>query len=314
MKVAIFSDSIKILNDETNNLIKNEDISHELIFEFDVTEIENHKLITNQFLVEDFFGGKKAIILTGIELVKAKNEKIIFLFLEKLLERDSDNLLIIKIKEDKSKVINFFDKNKNIKFQKVESIKNKKLIDYVTEKINFDKNIDPKKRNEISKKIIKLSNNNFDLITNEIKKYEIFKEEITENIVLENTYDVAGETIFKFIDDLISLDFKKIKLGINSMKSKAISITFILEMLVNEFALLALVYNNEKYNLNIEDKYIHKAPFKVSKAKRDVKKINSKILFKFYELFIENLVLSKTNSKIDLYEVITYKIYLIINS
>ncbi len=314
MKVAIFSDSIKILNDETNNLIKNEDISHELIFEFDITEIENHKLIINQFLVEDFFGGKKAIILTGIELIKAKNEKSIFSFLERLLEKDSDNLLIIKIKEETSKVIKFFDKNKNIKFQKNESIKNKNLVDYVTKKINFDKNFDSKKKNELSKKIIKLSNNNFDLISNEIKKYEIFEGEITEDIVSRNTYDVAGETIFKFIDDLISLDFEKIKLGINSMKSRAISITFILEMLVNEFALLALVYNNEKYNLNIEDKYIHKAPFKVSKAKRDVKKINSKILFKFYELFIENLVLSKTNSKIDLYEVITYKIYLIINS
>ncbi len=313
MKIAILSESTTILNGEINKILEENNINSELIFEFDVVEIENHNMIINQFLIEDFFGDKKVIILNGLELIKAKNEKVIFSFLEKLLKNDNNNLLIIKLKDEKSKIVKLFENSNNIKLKKMESLKNKDLVKYVNDNINFDLGIDEKQKKNLIEKIIKLSNKNFDLISKEIEKYKLYDSIIDEEIIINNTYDITGETIFKFMDDLLTLDFDKIKNGFESMKKKAISITFVLEVLVNEFSLLSLVYKNDRYKLNIESKYIHKAPFKVIKANKDIKKINHNILFKFYDLFIEFLILSKTNSEIDLYEIITYKIFLILN-
>ncbi len=307
----IKTDSIKLLNEKINEIIKINNFNENGIYRFPLEKIEDIDLISKEFFLDSIFNEKKIFIIREPFFLKEKEKiKKLDLFFKKINLIKTDNLILFYT----------FDKKSNLKYdelKKFENIKinspiNRDLKKYI---INFLNENKIKFNLKIPDEIIRRSNKNFDIISYELEKIKILNiKELNLDFIKKNQYDVKGENIFLLTSSIIEKNYKKINQIIDNLKSQSFSPILILELIVNELALiLQIKFTNENFKKgNLKNNELGLNSFRLMNIELNAKKINlNEIKNVFYDLF-ELLTKFKTKKITNEYEIIKNKIFCLI--
>lgn len=259
-----------INNIKTNNNINNDDISY-----FDWNDKNAFRTGLDQFLTDDFFVKNKLIIIKNCLLTKEPNFNLIDF-------KHQNNFLLLHTETTIAKkwLQNQIDKRVvylelTIDNERDNLLLLERFLTSLTIKINH----------KISKKILLEIGNNFDVISNEIKRLKLISEEITSLTELDKVINkTVKSSFYQFIDDIFTKNFNELKLKV---QTSSIEIIVIINWLINEIIkILQIQLINKTTKINDLAKELKLHPYYFTKLVNYSKKISNDQLL----LILKNLM------------------------
>ena len=230
--------------------------------------IENSEIIVSELLNKSLFDNQKILIISRV------SDKIIKI-IQDLLQRDLlDTKIILKANslEKKSKIRNFFEKDKNlacIPFYEDDDKSLNLILNQFLIKYNL------KMSREITNLLIDRSNGNRESLKKELDKiyyYSISNKKIDLNAVRKLTNLSENYDVSELIDNCLAKNNKKVSKILNENNYSNEDCILILRTLLNRSKRLLNIIENYKKTKNIENVIINLRPPIFWKEREIVKK------------------------------------------
>tara|TARA_Y100000768_G_scaffold375883_1_gene347228 strand:+ start:584 stop:1561 length:978 start_codon:yes stop_codon:yes gene_type:complete len=230
--------------------------------------IENSEIIVSELLNKSLFDNQKILIISRV------SDKIIKI-IQDLLQRDLlDTKIILKASslEKKSKIRNFFEKDKNlacIPFYEDDDKSLNLILNQFLIKYNL------KMSREITNLLIDRSNGNRESLEKELDKiyyYSISNKKIDLNAVRKLTNLSENYDVSELIDNCLAKNNKKVSKILNENNYSNEDCILILRTLLNRSKRLLNIIENYKKTKNIENVIINLRPPIFWKEREIVKK------------------------------------------
>ncbi len=230
--------------------------------------IENSEIIVSELLNKSLFDNQKILIISRV------SDKIIKI-IQDLLQRDLlDTKIILKASslEKKSKIRNFFEKDKNlacIPFYEDDDKSLNLILNQFLIKYNL------KMSREITNLLIDRSNGNRESLKKELDKiyyYSISNKKIDLNAVRKLTNLSENYNVSELIDNCLAKNNKKVSKILNENNYSNEDCILILRTLLNRSKRLLNIIENYKKTKNIENVIINLRPPIFWKEREIVKK------------------------------------------
>ena len=230
--------------------------------------IENSEIIVSELLNKSLFDNQKILIISRV------SDKIIKI-IQDLLQRDLlDTKIILKASslEKKSKIRNFFEKDKNlacIPFYEDDDKSLNLILNQFLIKYNL------KMSREITNLLIDRSNGNRESLKKELDKiyyYSISNKKIDLNAVRKLTNLSENYDVSELIDNCLAKNNKKVSKILNENNYSNEDCILILRTLLNRSKRLLNIIENYKKTKNIENVIINLRPPIFWKEREIVKK------------------------------------------
>lgn len=233
MKYIIVSDSNVLLDQAVNQIRQTNEIEKESMHYFDA-EIESSLTeALSEYLSSSIFEDKKLIVLRNFDAFKNKSntDKKTKLFIEELFQVTTSNILIFTTTKLNTENNIYKKIEENIHEVTVDSPKAKELTKFIKDYLSKDSS---SISDEAIKRIIEITEENFDSIVSEIKKLALLNTELDKHMVEENIYDRKGENAFKLLDVISSRNVKEIESLLEKLELQGVHPIMLLQMLMND--------------------------------------------------------------------------------
>lgn len=251
----IYGSNYSLIKKEIDNITS--DILDIVKYDLSITKVDE---LLNDASCISLFGEKKILIGENFDLLTASPSNINhdIDYLEKYIENNHDNIVILTILSDKlderKKIVKYL--KKNIKIIHKEEIDNKNLYKFV---INEFKNKGYEIDFNTSNYFISYVGNNVDIILNEIDKMVFYKEN-DKKINIEDINDISSkmynDNIFDLCDGIMKKDFKKIYNCYNDLKKLNEEEIRIISLIASQFIFtyqVKLLFNDGYNSDDIKD-------------------------------------------------------------
>ena len=241
MKILIDTTSKTLEQKTIQELMSQANIESESLFFFDFEEHDGLLDSIGEYLSSSFFEDKKMIILrnfTGMKNKTSKLEKEQEDLLTKLFNQETENIFVFLA--DKTNKDNKYFKEYQDKFSifRLDVPAGKDLISFVE---TYLKDRDIKITKEAAKKLVDITQEDFDNVVNELKKLELLDDEITDELIDKVVYDRKGESVFKLIESVFNKDLDSILTLLDKMYEQDIHVFQIINMLINEVSWMLII-------------------------------------------------------------------------
>ena len=249
MNYLIVSSFYRLNNKLINDIIKGD--SEIIKIDYNNSSIEE---IIEELKYNSIFDANKIIIVYNCNLFSASTkieDDQLDLFVSYLKNSNPNNILIFIQNEsvdNRKKMAKLMKEYGNVlDYSKIKYNDLLKYIDIYIKKNNWEIS------NEIINYIIKSTNNNYDLICNEIDKLKLaFPNSVSLEEAKKVISNSISDNIFKFVDQVISKDFAKSREQLNNLKIFKIDPSVILNMIFREFRFIYLYKIATSNGLNVD--------------------------------------------------------------
>lgn len=308
MKYLIKSDSYTLVYKVLEELIKKHKITRESVYYIDYESNDSLNKTISEYLSSSLFEESKLIFLNNIDFF-SKKEKPKWDILKKILElfkNKTDNIIVFHSQKLNKKNLFFEEWKDEIKLIEMESPKGKQLEDFV---LDFFKKNNSSYKNNVVKKIIEMTEGDFDHLISEINKLILLEEEIDIKLLEKVLLDKKGESIFSLVDAVFLRDIKKIITMIDKLKVQDIGAFLILQMLIMDLTFMIAVKKLEATMTTQEILNLLKLnPYRFKKIIQKSNKYEIEEMNDFLDKLISLEKMIKSNSPTDQYKILKAKI------
>ena len=309
MKILIDTTSKTLEQKTIQELMGQANIENESLFFFDFEDNNGLVDAIGEYLSSSFFEDKKMIILRNFTAMKNKTSKLEKEqedLLAKLFEQDTDNIFVFLA--DKTNKDNKYYKEYRDKLSvfRLDVPSGKDLIKFVE---TYLKDRDIEISQDAAKRLVEITQEDFDNIVNELKKLELLDDDITYELIDKVVYDRKGESVFKLIESVFNNDLDTILSLLDKMYEQDIHVFQILNMLINEVSWM-LILNELIQTYSKEDtiKTTKLSPWRVNKLLNTASRYSKEDLKNFLDKLIDFEVSLKSNNSSELNNVFKAKI------
>ena len=227
--------------------------------------------------------------------------------LQELFEVDTENVLLLvskKVQTDNA----FYSKNikPDAQIITMEQPTGKKLEDFL---ISYFERNDSVITHEGMKRLIEITESDFDQIVTESEKLSLLMESVDADVVNAEVYNRKGESIFAVIESIFKNDIAKINYHMDRMKEQDVQPFMIIQMVINDTFLMLQIKNLlENHTINEVKSQMNLNPFRFSKLAGTSEKIGKEKLLKLFDMMIDLEIKIKKNGPADVYEILRAKL------